>query len=153
MLGDGFQQGAPPRLHRWVENGGWEWLIAPFDEEVLHHAGVFMGQDAAVEHRFSDEFLEAHADNDRGFGRNPDRILDGAGLQQLAVNRDHLERVHVDMERMALGTAVLAVADDQTPFLHPVEVDHVIHLGDVVLQRVEHEIDAVACRETDWRNS
>jgi hypothetical protein len=28
----------------------------------------------------------------------------------------------VDMERMALGTTVLAVADDQTPFLHPVEV-------------------------------
>jgi hypothetical protein len=58
----------------------WERLIAPFDQEVLHHTGVFTGQDVAVEHRFSDEFLEALADNDRGFGRNPDRILDGAGL-------------------------------------------------------------------------
>jgi hypothetical protein len=44
-----------------------------------------MAQDVAVEHRFSDEFPEAHADKDRGFGRNPDRILDGAGLLQLAL--------------------------------------------------------------------
>jgi hypothetical protein len=58
-------------------------LIAPFDQEVLHHTGVFTGQDVAVEHRFSDEFLEAHADNDRGFGRNPDRILMMPGSNSL----------------------------------------------------------------------
>ena len=59
MVGDGFQQGPQPRLHRWVENGGRERLIAPFDQKVLHHASVFVGEHVAVEHRFSDEFLEA----------------------------------------------------------------------------------------------
>jgi len=36
VVGGGFQQGAQPRLHRWLENGGGERLIAPIRQSVFH---------------------------------------------------------------------------------------------------------------------
>src|SRR5258705_10954174 len=94
------------------------------DEEVLHHADVIMRRDVTVEDGLSDPLPESHADDYGLSHAYPHGVLYGAGRLHHAVDRDHLERVDVDVERVAFVSAMMALADDELALLRVVQVDH-----------------------------
>src|SRR5947207_13974458 len=120
------------------------------DQEVLHHADVLVRQDVTVVDGLTGPLLESHA-NDHGLS-HPYRhsVLYGARGYHHAVDRDHLERIDVNVERMAFGAAMMARADDQVPLLRLVQVDDGRHflLG---VDRVVDEVVAANDRVDECR--
>ena len=86
------------------------------DQEVLHHARILVRQDVAVVHRFAGPLLEVHADGHHTPRRNPDRVekrprrvVRHLRIRRIGLvgQRQRLEVIDVDVEWMALGSAMV----------------------------------------------
>ena len=65
-----------------------------------------MAEDVAVVDVFAGEVEEAGADDDLAEGRDRGRVFPGVGIDRFAIDRDDLEIVDVDVERVRVGAGV-----------------------------------------------
>src|ERR1700742_4949696 len=93
------------------------------DQEVLHHARVFMRKNVAMEDGLSGPFLETHADDRGCFLGNPDGVLNEPVRRRDAGDRDYLEVVHVDVEWMSLSAPAGSVRNFDRPLLTRIQED------------------------------
>ena len=93
------------------------------DLDRLHHAHVFMGEHVTVHYRGSGEIHKTRAERNRrrlrrrSIRRESNRI-GPVGINRLTVDLHDLERIHVNMERVADGIHV-----EERPFLDTPEGD------------------------------
>src|SRR5207245_10544057 len=87
-----------------------------------HHAKVFMECDVAVEHKLSGKIGELDSNGHRAIlvslaRRNSDRILEILFIDRDSVQRGHLETILMEVERVTEKCAVGA-----HPFFHGIEL-------------------------------
>ena len=76
------------------------------NEEVLHHAGVFMRKDMTVKNGLSCPLLEAHADDRCRILCHPNGVLDETMRWFYARNRDNFKVVVGGLREAAASIAI-----------------------------------------------